>query len=291
MANEGSVPNTDPAGGEAGSQPVPSDLGRELRRRREQLRLSVRRAAKRVGVSPTVISGIETGRRLPTLRTVERLRQGLGLDLPPAMLVRRPQPRAPLELHLVRLGACLWAAGGRLPLADLAAALELPTAAVREQLPALAERLAACGVQLQDDSVEVRCSPMPAATPALEALGRVTTERRRRVLSEEACVALAYIGWHREATRRELEALRGGGDCESLLSRLTDAGYVAAVRDREGRRPNRYRLTTVALEALGVASLEELHDRVAPMLTGDARPPSTSAVTTSDAAARRDHSA
>ena len=272
MANEGSISNT--AKGLAGAatppSPAPADgadsalstLGLELRRRREQLQLSVRRAAERCSVSPTVISEIERGQRLPTLRTVRRLREGLGLDPPQAVLLRRPAPEEPLEAHLVRLGACLWGMGGRVRLGELAAALELPAAAVREQLPFLAPRLAACGVELTEDSIEVHCRPVELAQPALEALGRATSERRRRVLSQEATVVMAYLGWHGEATRRELEAFRGD-DCESLLRRLLDAGYITAVRDSEGPRPNRYRLTTLALEAMGVASLEELRERMA----------------------------
>lgn len=277
MANEGSVPNTRAGLAEPATppsrapaeavDPASSTLGLELRRRREQLGLSVRRAAARTGVSPTVISEIERGQRLPTLRTVRRLREGLGLDPPQAVLLRRPAREEPLEAHLVRLGACLWGMGGRAPIAELAAALELPAAAVREQLPFLAPRLAACGVELTEDSLEVHCRPVPLAQPALEALGRATSERRRRVLSQEAAIVMAFVGWHGDATRRELEALRGE-DCESLLSRLVDAGFVTAVRDREGPRPNRYRLTTLALEAMGVASLEELRARMAAEVEG-----------------------
>ena len=44
----------------------------------------------------------------------------------------------------------------------------------------------------------------------------------------------------------------------------------SAVRDSEGRRPNRYRLTALALEAFEVASLEELHQKLEPFLGGTA---------------------
>lgn len=270
MANGGSVSNTNEAMADAAAVSTPpltegadaGNLGLELRRRREQLRLSVRGAAKRTGVSPTVIAEIERGERVPTLRTVGRLREGLGLEVPRAVLLRRLAPQEPLEAHLVRLGACLWGMGGRARIDELAAALELPAAAVRGQLPFLAPRLAACGVELTEDSVEVHCRPLQLAVSALETLGRVTSDRRRRALSQEATIVMAYVGWHGEATRRELEAFRGD-DCESLLSRLVDAGYITAVRDRDGPRRNRYRLTTLALEALGVASLEELRERMA----------------------------
>jgi chromosome segregation and condensation protein ScpB len=78
---------------------------------------------------------------------------------------------------------------------------------------------------------------------------------------------LGYIGWHREATRRQLEELRGES-CETLLGRLVDTGFLTAVRDSQDRPPNRYRLTTVALEAFGVASLQELEQNLPPLIEG-----------------------
>jgi chromosome segregation and condensation protein ScpB/DNA-binding XRE family transcriptional regulator len=246
---------------------LPDQLGIELRRRREMLRLTLREASRQTGVSHTVISEIENGRRLPTVRTFEKLRRGLGIDAPVEILLRAREPVGILEVHLVRLAACLWASGGRITITDLAEALGIHATAVREQLPLVAPRLAACGISMTEDSVEVRLGPLHAAMPALAALGRLTNERRRGALSSEAILVLGYVGWHREATRRQLEALRGE-DCEGLLARLVDAGFLAAVRDPRGPRPNRYRLTAVALSALDVASLEELRTKLAPLLEG-----------------------
>ena len=109
--------------------------------------------------------------------------------------------------------------------------------------------------------------PLAAAQSALRALGRITSARRGAVLSDEAVAILSYTGWHREATRRQLEELRGES-CETVLGRLVDAGFLTVVRDSQGRRPNRYRLTTVALEAFGVASLEELQQKLPPLIEG-----------------------
>jgi len=233
------------------------------------LRIGIREAARRTGVSHTVISEVESGRRLPTVRTFERLRRGLGLDASPHILLRPAEPVGALEVHLVRLAACLWASGGRITITDLAGALGIHATAVREQLSLVAPRLAACGISMTEDSVEVRLGPLHAAMPALQVLGSLLSDRRRAALSPEAVTLLGYVGWHREATRRQLEELRGE-DCESLLGRLVDAGLLTAVRDSEGRRPNRYRLTAVALEAFEVASLEELHQKLEPFLGGTA---------------------
>ena len=186
--------------------------------------------------------------------------------------MRPPEPAEPLEVHLGRLAACLWASGGRIPLTELAAALGISAAAVREQLPRVVPRLGACCLAVITDGVEVRLAPQPAALPALGAMGRLADERRRAALSEEAMAILAYIGWHEEAARRDVEAFRGE-DCETLLGRLVTTGLLAVVRDSAGRRAHRYRLTTVALEAMGVASPEELQQKLTPLVGRQAPSP------------------
>jgi chromosome segregation and condensation protein ScpB len=248
---------------------IPSPAATALRQRRGFLGISIREASRRTGVSHTVISEIEVGRRLPTVRTFERLRRGLGLEAPTEILLRAAEPVEASETEMVRLAACLWACGGRVTLADLAGALGVPAATARGQLSLVASRLAACGLALTDDGVEVHLGALAVAEPALRALGVTTTERRRAALSTEAVAVLGYVGWNRDATRRQLEVFRGE-DCETLLGRLVDAGYLVAVRDDRGRRPNRYRPTELALEAFGVASLEELHRKLEPFL-GPAR--------------------
>jgi hypothetical protein len=79
-----------------------------------------------------VISEIECGRRLPTVRTFERLRRGLGLEATAHILTRPVEPAEAPERDLVRLAACLWACGGHIAISELAAALALPAGPVRE---------------------------------------------------------------------------------------------------------------------------------------------------------------
>ena len=239
---------------------------RELRRRREQLGLSIRAAAARAGVSHTVIVEIEQGRRLPNVGTYERLRQGLGLDAPASVLVRPPEPAEITEVHLARLCACLWACGGRISLGDLATALGLMTAAVREQLPAATERLAACGVVVTCDGTTAVLGPVHAATAPVAALRRLVTEQRRAVLTSETLTVLAYLAWFGGGTRRAIEDFRGE-DSETLVGRLVDTGLLA-VSDRKAGpgRPNLYVLTEAALRAMSVASTEELREVLRPMI-------------------------
>ena len=241
-------------------------VAEELRRRRLALDLTVRQAATRAAVTPVMISEIERGVRVPSVATWAKLRQRLGIDAPLAVLTRSQAPTDVLDVHLTRLAACLIGSGGRARLPDLAQALGLPAAAVREQLPLVALRLAACGFDMITDGLEVVLEPLHICTAPLQALGPVLQERRRRVLSEEAVVVLTYIGWHGEATRRDIERFRGE-ESETLLGRLLDNDLAAAVRDEaQVGHPNRYRLTISGLHALGAASPEELREKLGPGL-------------------------
>ena len=67
-----------------GPQPTAA-LGPVVRERRRALGLSQERLAERAGLDRTYVSGIETGRRDPTLRVVLRLADALGR--PPADLL------------------------------------------------------------------------------------------------------------------------------------------------------------------------------------------------------------
>ena len=238
-------------------------VAQELRSRRLALDLTVRQAAKRAEVTAAMISEIERGVRVPSVATWAKLRQRLGIEAPLAVLTRSQAPTDVLDVHLVRLAACLIGSSGRARLPDLGQALGLPAAAVREQLPLVAPRLAACGFGMTD-GLEVRLEPFDGCNLPLQTLGAVLQERHRRVLSEEAVVVLTYIGWHGEATRREIERFRGE-ESETLLGRLLDADLVAAVRDdSQLGRPNRYRLTVNGLRTLGAASPEDLREHLRP---------------------------
>lgn len=56
-------------------------LGPAIRRHRELVRLSQEDLADRAGVDRTYVSGIERGRRNPTLGVLQRLSTALGADL------------------------------------------------------------------------------------------------------------------------------------------------------------------------------------------------------------------
>src|SRR5487761_1338292 len=73
------------------------------------------------------------GRRFPSVGTYARLREALALEAAPTSLIPRRAPTPHTDTLLRRLCATLIAAR-RLPLADLAAALEIAIPACRELL-------------------------------------------------------------------------------------------------------------------------------------------------------------
>ena len=70
-------------------------IGREVRRRREELGLTGAELAARSGLSPGAISQIENGKRTPSSTTVMKLAQGLGVQ------AGELYPKAPSQLSFL----------------------------------------------------------------------------------------------------------------------------------------------------------------------------------------------
>jgi len=203
-----------------------SSVGVELRRRRTLLGWSQVVAAKRPGVSRNIINEVEAGKRRPSIRTYEKLRDTLGLQVSPAALVP-PRPRTrPEEHHLVRLAAA-GIAVRECSLATLAAGLGIAIPAVREGVLGIADRLAAVGVRTFDDGAAIRLSP----TPEVEAdVAAVTTVEDVETLSADALAVLMVLGTIGEGTRRDVEDWRHE-DSAGILERLRRRGFIAAHAD------------------------------------------------------------
>src|SRR5581483_10456782 len=60
---------------------VEEDVGRRLRARREEHGLSLRELARRLGISPSAISQIETGKSRPSVSTLYAIVSELGMSL------------------------------------------------------------------------------------------------------------------------------------------------------------------------------------------------------------------
>jgi transcriptional regulator with XRE-family HTH domain len=65
---------------EAMTESTPAfDLGREIRRRREAMGMTLEVLADRAGLTPNYIGTIENGQRNPSLSTLDKLARGLGI--------------------------------------------------------------------------------------------------------------------------------------------------------------------------------------------------------------------
>jgi transcriptional regulator with XRE-family HTH domain len=88
---------------ETSSEAEFATMGDRLRRARTSRGLSLRAVAKRLGVSPSLISQVETGRAMPSVSTLYALATELGISLDELLFVdahrprrpRRPRPRRP----------------------------------------------------------------------------------------------------------------------------------------------------------------------------------------------------
>lgn len=204
-------------------------------------------------MSRTVVNEVERGRRIPSLRTYDRLRTALGLDLPATLaLLPSVAPSAPSERFLTTLAAAL-ITGRRVALADLAVTLGSEVSAVRSGVVQLSDRLTAVGLAAVDDGVHVEVAVLAHTA---ELVSQVAQLDAVRTLTAEALTALVIIGDLGEATRREVDERRGT-DSSGLLDRLVERGLLAKRSDHAGvGRPNAYRLTARTLTVLGHATVE-----------------------------------
>src|SRR3982075_2691623 len=117
-------------------------VAEELRRRRTALGWTLEQVAQQAQVSVGMLSLIETGKRRPSLRSWERIRQALGISEPLPEEAWRQQPREISDALVATLGACL-AAVRSATLAELPEATGRSISEVRLALRRLAGQLEA----------------------------------------------------------------------------------------------------------------------------------------------------
>src|SRR5205823_1536203 len=72
---------------------IATPLGARLREKRDERGLSLRELARRVEVSPSLVSQIETGKIQPSVRTLYAISSELGLSLDEIFDLNGPSPR------------------------------------------------------------------------------------------------------------------------------------------------------------------------------------------------------
>jgi transcriptional regulator with XRE-family HTH domain len=73
-----------------------ADVGPRLRARREEARMSLRELARRLGISPSAVSQIETGKSRPSVSTLYGIASELAMSLD-ELFSSRPSPPSPSE--------------------------------------------------------------------------------------------------------------------------------------------------------------------------------------------------
>jgi chromosome segregation and condensation protein ScpB/DNA-binding XRE family transcriptional regulator len=243
-------------------------VAEQLRRRRGALGWTLEQLAEQAQVSVGMLSLIETGKRRPSLRSWERIRQALGITLPlPEEAWRQPTGEISDQL-VAALGACL-ASVRTAMLAELAEATGATISEVRLALRRLADQLERAGMQVLDDGNQAQLAAEGRFHGAVSHL--LKPEQLPRLTQEQAEV-LAIVIADGMATRRRIEEVRGAAqlsigpeglvslprDSSETLALLLSRGLLCADRDDHAMgRPLVYRPTPRLLQLVEVETLEE----------------------------------
>jgi chromosome segregation and condensation protein ScpB len=229
--------------------------------------------AAQAQVSVGMLSLIETGKRRPSLRAWERIRQTLGITEPLPEESWRRRPREVSDELVASLGACL-AAVRSATLAELSAATGLPISDVRLALRRLGEGLGRTGMQVLDDGSHVQ---LTADGRFHGAVTHLLQPEKLPGLTQEQAEVLAIVISDGMATRHRIEEVRGATrlsigpegpvslprDSSETLALLLSRGLLSGERDDHANgRPLVYQPTPRLLQLLGVETLEEARGRM-----------------------------
>lgn len=157
--------------------------------------------------------------------------------------------------NLAALSAILFASGEPVPIARVAAALEMDEPSVYKLADALEKTLAKTGICLLRLEDELQLTTRAEYT---EVVRKVLDMRRDTPLSSAAMEVLAVVAYRQPVTKSYVEQVRGV-DCGGVLSSLATKGLV----EERGRldvpgRPILYGTTAAFLRCFGLTSLADL---------------------------------
>jgi segregation and condensation protein B len=158
-----------------------------------------------------------------------------------------------------RIEALLFVAPGTVTPAQLAAALDVPTAEIEKGLQELVteyqENHLVHGLRLQRHRGRVQLTTAPEAAIWIERFLGLEASAR---LSRAALETLAIVAYQQPVTRPQIEAIRGVSS-DGVLKNLLSKGLVAeAGRAEAVGRPVLFITTPEFLQYFGLNSLEEL---------------------------------
>ena len=162
------------------------------------------------------------------------------------------------ELSLsAQLEALLFAAPGSVTPAQLAAALDVPSAQIERELSALTQAYEdeGRGIRIQRHRGRIQMTTAPTTAAAVERLLGLETSGR---LSRAAMETLAIIMYQQPITRPKIDAIRGVNS-DGVLKSLLVKGLIQELgRAGTPGRPILYGVTSEFLQYFGLSSLTEL---------------------------------
>jgi hypothetical protein len=197
--------------------------------------------AEQAQVSVGMLSLTETGKRRPSLRAWERIRQTLGITDPLPEESWRRRPREVSDELVASLGACL-ASVRSATLAELSAATGLPISDVRLALRRLGDQLEPAGMHVLDDGSHVQ---LTAERRFHGVVTHLLQPEKLPGLTQEQAEVLAIVISDGMATRHRIEEVRGATrlstgpdgpvslprDSSETLALLLSRGLLCADRD------------------------------------------------------------
>jgi segregation and condensation protein B len=150
--------------------------------------------------------------------------------------------------------ALLFASGEPMTKKRLASLLALKDAQLDIALKALDRSLEGSGIALLSTETEIELRTAPEAA---EVVKKLRENELSRDLGKASLETLAVIAYQSQATRGEIDWVRGVNSSASLRTLLV-RGLVEGREDERDKRRQRYALTTEALAHLGIRSAEEL---------------------------------
>ena len=166
------------------------------------------------------------------------------------------------ELSLsAKIEAMLFVSAEPVPVAQLAAALDVSATIVERGLKELDEALSARGLRLQRNAGRVQLTTAPELAQLVELfLGLEATTH----LSRAALETLAIIAYQQPCTRPQVDSIRGVNS-DGMMKSLLSKGLVQEAGRADGPgRPILYSTTPEFLQHFGLSSIIELPPLAAP---------------------------